>query len=213
MRKMGFMRQPRDGEEEEERTLGAYVAKVDVHFTIKKRDKLLELGRNIMLDGNFDSEEIIEEQEPEQNYNEQDSFNDEPNDKSSNKSEMNEQKEVAEKDIFAIQNDNDISNDGWEVDWNEGWDEGGWDVSDDPQDKNESLINKNIKSEQITTKKSLVRYSISNKVKPLIDLVIKTLNEACNLNPKRYLFIMLCMYYILIFTKITNVLMFIQNNN
>ncbi|CAB4415250.1 unnamed protein product [Rhizophagus irregularis] len=183
MRKMGFMRQSRDAEEEEERTLGAYVAKVDVHFTIKKRDKLLELGRNIMLDGNFESE-IIEEQEPELDYNEQDSLNDEQGVKSNNISEINKQKEVAEKDIFAIQNDNDIPNDGWEVDWNEGWDEGSWDESDDPQNKSESLINKNIKSEQITTKKKLVRYSISNKVKPLINLVIKTLNEACNLNSK-----------------------------
>ncbi|GBC04367.1 hypothetical protein RclHR1_05640010 [Rhizophagus clarus] len=186
MRKMGFMRQPRDGEEEEERTLGAYVAKVDVHFTIKKRDKLLELGRNIMLDGNFESEEIIEEQEPELNYNEQDSFNNEPDVRSDNINEINIQKEVAEKDIFAIHDDNDIPNDGWEVDWNEGWDEDGWDKSDDLQNKNENSINKNIKSEQMTatTKKKLVRYSISNKVKPLIDLVIKTLSEACNLNVK-----------------------------
>ncbi|CAG8643275.1 1191_t:CDS:1, partial [Scutellospora calospora] len=60
MRRMEFMRST-SGEEEEERTLGAYVAKVDVHFTIKKRDKLLEFGRNIMLDSIFDSLMITED--------------------------------------------------------------------------------------------------------------------------------------------------------
>ncbi|RIA88034.1 Centromere/kinetochore Zw10-domain-containing protein [Glomus cerebriforme] len=176
MRKMGFMRQPRDGEEEEESTLGAYVAKVDVLFTIKKRDKLLELGRNIMLEGNFESEEITEEQKSEQNFNEQKAIG-ESVVESSITGEINKQKE----DIFAIQNNNDIPNEGWEVDWNEGWDEDGWDES---ENKNESLINKNIESKQVILEKKLVRYSISNKAKPLIDLIIKTLNEARNLNAK-----------------------------
>src|SRR5437763_1017044 len=133
-----------------------------------------------MLDGNFESEQIIEEieeQKSEQNYIEQDNIN-----------EINKQKDTIKKDIFAIQNDN-ISNDGWEVDWNEGWGEGDWDESDDLQNKNVNLINENNKDEQAIMEKKLVRYSISNKVKPLVDLTIKTLNEACNLNAKRYLLI------------------------
>ncbi|CAG8685994.1 8250_t:CDS:10 [Funneliformis mosseae] len=185
MRKMGFMRESRGGEEEEERTLGSYVAKVDVHFTIKKRDKLLELGRNVMMDVNFESEEITEEQDSEQNDNVQETLNNVPVIESSKIDEINEQKEDGNKDLFAIQNDNNNPNDGWEVDWNEGWDgDDDWDKSNNSQNHNENLISKNIISEQGIKDKKLVRYSISNKGKALIDLVIKTLNEIRNLNAK-----------------------------
>ncbi|CAG8446893.1 11976_t:CDS:10 [Funneliformis caledonium] len=185
MRKMGFMRESRGGEEEEERTLGSYVAKVDVHFTIKKRDKLLELGRNVMMDVNFESEEITEEQDSEQNDNVQETLNNVPVIESSKVDEINEQKEDGNKDLFAIQNDNNNPNDGWEVDWNEGWDgDDDWDKSNNSQNHNENLNSKNIISEQGIKDKKLVRYSISNKGKALIDLVIKTLDEIRNLNAK-----------------------------
>ncbi|CAI2171411.1 18823_t:CDS:10 [Funneliformis geosporum] len=179
MRKMGFMREPRDGEEEES-TLGSYVAKVDVHFTIKKRDKLLELGRNVMMGVNFESEEITEEQNSEINDNAQETLNNKPVIESSKIGEINEQKEEGTKDIFAIHNVNNNPSDGWEVDWNEGWDgDDDWDKSNNSQKNNENLISKDIISEQGM---KLVRYSISNKGKALIDLVIKTLNEIPTLD-------------------------------
>ncbi|CAG8674135.1 13656_t:CDS:10 [Cetraspora pellucida] len=155
MRRMGFMRST-SGEEDEERTLGAYVAKVDVHFTIKKRDRLLEFGRNIMLDSIFDSLIITED------ANDTNESNDKKiNDNSVENNSIKNNSEVIQQNhdeiINSIQDDN--PNEGWEL----------------------TRETNSHDSEMIYEPE---RYSISVKSKSLIDLTINTLNEARNLNAK-----------------------------
>ncbi|CAG8543014.1 3731_t:CDS:10, partial [Acaulospora morrowiae] len=170
MRRMGFMRTPQEGEEEEESTLGAYVAKVDILFTIKKRDKLLELGRKIMLDESFESLSITKE-ESEAIIEEMDVA------------------KIAEDELETENRQNGADtttqsnpNEGWEVDWNEEWDDDGW-GKDDSSNQN-GASNKKNSGESYEVEKEPMKYAITVKSKPLIDLTINTLNEARNLNPK-----------------------------
>ncbi|CAG8508919.1 5727_t:CDS:10 [Acaulospora colombiana] len=172
MRRMGFMRTPREGEEEEERTLGAYVAKVDILFTVKKRDRLLELGRNIMLNKSFESVFIIKE-EPEEVISEETRDTKLIDDKLETENHQNG---------ADVETQNINPNEGWEVDWNEAWDEDGW-VNDDSSNQErtpgEAGTNASAKVE-----KELMKYAVTVKPKPLIDLTINTLDEAQNLNTK-----------------------------
>ncbi|RIB26081.1 Centromere/kinetochore Zw10-domain-containing protein [Gigaspora rosea] len=180
MRRMGFMRST-SGEEGEERTLGAYVAKVDIHFTIKKRDKLLEIGRNIMLDSIFDSLIITEDSNDANDANENSNrkINDnsvENNSKVDNNLEINQS--YKDESINSTQDNN--PNEGWEVDWDEAWnDDDNW---DNTNKQNELSGETNTHDPEVV--KEPERYSISVKSKPLIDLTINTLNEARNLNAK-----------------------------
>ncbi|CAG8450830.1 6741_t:CDS:2 [Diversispora eburnea] len=207
MRKMEFMRTPREGEDEEEvRTLGSYVARVDVLFIIKKRDKLLELGRKIMLEDNFESL-LITEEEKESEIVIKENLEENAN-QGTIKSEIVIEQNIEEnrnngtiksedKDKFAIKTNNDDNpNEGWEVEWNEEWDD---DNDNDllNQNNEDNLLNQNNKNnrneksnEEISPQKlekRLIQYSISVKSKDLIDLAINIFNEIKeiqNLNAK-----------------------------
>ncbi|RHZ75888.1 hypothetical protein Glove_208g66 [Diversispora epigaea] len=187
MRKMEFMRTPHADEDEEEvRTLGSYVARVDVLFIIKKRDKLLELGRKIMLEDNFESLLITEEEEESEiaiEENLEENVN-----QGTIKSEiaMNENLEetinnemIKSEDKFSIKtNIDDNSNVGWEVEWNDGWDdEKGWGDENNLLNQNNQDEKSNEEISPQKLEKRLVQYSTSVKSKDLIDLAINTLNE------------------------------------
>ncbi|CAH1765824.1 23002_t:CDS:10 [Entrophospora sp. SA101] len=173
MRKMGFMRQLHsnsDEEDEDERTLGAYVAKVDIHFTVKKRDKMLESGREIILDGDFDSIIVDNEGEKALGLEDKEDKEDivdknETLDKKQTPAD-NQQKQKQDETIF-----NDEPTEGWDVDWNETWNE------DDANGVNSDNLVKE-------PEKIIDRYSITKKSKLLIDLTISTLKEAQKLNSK-----------------------------
>lgn len=182
MRKMGFMRTPREDEEDEERTLGSYVAKVDVLFIVKKRDKLLELGRSILLEDNFENSIITEEEKESEVVTKE-------NLKENIYHETVKSDDKLDKFAISETNNDGNPNEGWEVDWNEAWDEGDWNNESSSLNQN----NQNGKSvEEIRDipppklEKKLIQYSISMKSKHLIDLTINTLNEIPSLNAKRF---------------------------
>ncbi|CAG8794418.1 20750_t:CDS:2, partial [Racocetra persica] len=201
MRRMGFMRST-SGEEGEERTLGAYVAKVDIHFTIKKRDKLLEFGRNIMLDSIFDSLIITEDANYANESNDKDNSVENTsveNTSVENTSVENTSVENNSVENNSIENNSEViqqnyeneptnstqdnnPNEGWEVDWNEAWDDGDDDNWDSTNKQTELSKETNSHDSEVINEPE--RYSISVKSKSLIDLTLSTLNEARNLNTK-----------------------------
>ncbi|CAG8604874.1 8289_t:CDS:10 [Dentiscutata erythropus] len=153
MRRMGFMRST-SGEEGEERTL----------------------------DNIFDSL-IITEDSNDVNENSNREINDgsvENNSRVENNLEINQinQQSCEDESINSTQDNN--PNEGWEVDWDEAWDNA--DNWDSTNKQNELSRETNAHDSEVV--KEPERYSISVKSKPLIDLTISTLNEARNLNEK-----------------------------
>ncbi|CAG8445031.1 10716_t:CDS:10 [Ambispora leptoticha] len=160
MRRLEFMPELQSSEEEEEeRTLGAYVAKVDIHFTIRKRDRLLELGRKIMMDEKFESVVIAEVVEQVRENAEL---------------RIQEETKITEATLTEKEKEHKSeNNEGWDFGWEEDWGEDHW------TSRSKEAI-QNIKSEISIPEPE--RYEITTKSKALIDLTIDILNEARKLN-------------------------------
>ncbi|CAG8446798.1 5261_t:CDS:10 [Ambispora gerdemannii] len=170
MRRLEFMLESQSSEEEEEEhTLGAYVAKVDIHFTIRKRDRLLELGRKVMTDEVFESVVIAEDVE---------------RGKENLENSIKEETKVTEENAEKEKENKSENNEGWDFGWEEDWGENRWNNQGDKDKKNVTITNKetiqNINSEISILEPE--RYEITAKSKALIELTIDILNEARKLN-------------------------------
>ncbi|CAG8623836.1 9996_t:CDS:10 [Paraglomus brasilianum] len=154
MRKLGFL------PESDELTLTEYVKDLDVHFTTKKRDILLEMGREAMIDKAFESC-VIDEEEELRNESGKAEGNELPVGESEEVEGLNE----TNNEKGANERGKQISKqggeaDGWDVDWNEAWEEEAW---------ANKLAGNDSEPE---------RYEITTKSKAIIELVVKTLEEA-----------------------------------
>ncbi|KAG9300697.1 hypothetical protein G9A89_023495 [Geosiphon pyriformis] len=174
MRRLEFMSDLRD--QEEEYTLATYVAKVDLHFTVRKRDRLLELGRRIMMDQGFETVVVIDEDR------EKGGIEGEETESSRDVKFERDDTHMEEKNETATR----ANNEGWDLDWNEDWGDDGWGIDEDQGNKYEgkkddaSKIGKDTHSEIHVFEPK--RYEITTKSKALIQLTINVLHEARKLN-------------------------------
>ncbi|CAG8494488.1 1531_t:CDS:10 [Paraglomus occultum] len=157
MRKLGFL------PESDEMTLTEYVKDLDMHFTTKKRDILLEMGREAMIDKAFDSY-VVDEKEELGNESGKVVGNERPvgeSGEAEGSDEINNGKDPNGREKENGKQDSKA--DGWDVDWNEAWDEEDWE---------------NKQSTSVSDDSEPERYEITTKSKAIIGLVIKTLEEA-----------------------------------